>query len=241
MVANHAEQPRSSTLINAHQRRPGRSRTSPTASTARLSGMSTAAPAFTSRSASSALTPYPAIACERLGHRFGRLVALDQVHFTVPQGQVVGLLGPNGAGKTTLLRCLTGAMRPTFGRVLINGHDPHEQHRLAQTMFGYQPDGASLEPELRVQEFLQLSASLRGLRGKRRTQRVATCIDTVDLGDKARALIGTLSRGQLARVALAEALLHQPPVLILDEPASGLDPAQVVALRQLTAPFSWRS
>lgn len=174
-----------------------------------------------------------ALQVQRLGVRFGQATVLTQVHFSVAPGSVVALLGPNGAGKTTLLRAVTGALQPDFGRCLITGIDSSTDPLSAQAAFGYQPDNPALEDHLRVQEYLVWHARLRGLSSAFGRQRVSAVLDEVDLAAKRRALIGTLSRGQRSRLALAEALLHQPPVLILDEPASGLDPAQVVSLRGL--------
>lgn len=171
----------------------------------------------------------PAIDVQRLGKRLGGRTIVEQIHFQVPTGVVCGLLGPNGAGKTTLLRCLTGALHPDYGRCIIGGADPVSAPH-AHTRFGFAPDGAPMEPQLRVREYLALHARLRGLDVRTASERV---LAIVDLRHLERALIGTLSRGERTRLALAEALLHEPPVLILDEPASGLDPAQVVALRDL--------
>jgi len=176
---------------------------------------------------------HPALQVQRLGVRLGGHAVLEQVNFAVEPGTVVALLGPNGAGKTTLLRAITGALRPEFGRCLIDGIDPALDPLAAQARFGYQGDHPPLEDELRVREYLVFHARIRGLPAATIGRRVDEVLATVDLGGKHRALIGTLSRGQRSRLALAEALLHRPPLLILDEPASGLDPAQVVALRQV--------
>ncbi|MDA3960506.1 MAG: ABC transporter ATP-binding protein [Planctomycetota bacterium] len=175
----------------------------------------------------------PALEVQRLGKRFGATTILEQVNFRLEPGQVLGLLGPNGAGKTTLLRCITGAIRPDFGRCMVFGHDSARAPGAAQVRFGYQCDMPPLEPELRSREHLQLHARLRGLPRRSREARIDEVLDLVDLRAKQRHLVSQLSRGQRSRLALAEALLHRPPLLILDEPASGLDPAQVVLLRKL--------
>ena len=174
-----------------------------------------------------------AIEVQRLNKRFAGRLVLEQVTFDVQPGRVVGLLGPNGAGKTTLLRCLTGHLKADCGRCLIDGVDPARYPQRARLRFGYHPDQPPLEPQLRAREHLALHARLRGIPGPSVEERIAAVLKQVDLEDRANQLVGTLSRGQRSRIALAECLLHRPPVLILDEPASGLDPAQVVALRAL--------
>ena len=175
----------------------------------------------------------PALEIQRMGKRFAGRTVLDQVNFRVAPGKVVGLLGPNGAGKTTLLRCMTGALRPEYGRSLINGIDPVIEPQRALPHFGYLPDFPPLEPDLRAREYLDLHARLRDIPTEERSTRIDAVLDIVELRDRDRFLVGTLSRGQRSRLALAECLLHQPNLLILDEPASGLDPAQVVGLRKL--------
>ena len=177
-----------------------------------------------------AATDY-ALFCQRVGKRFGSHVAVDQVDLRVPQGSITGLLGPNGAGKTTLLRCIVGTLVPDAGRCLIDGIDSGNDPAHARAHLGYLPDAPALEDDLRCSEYLRLHASVRGVQHAR--QRIAEVLELVDLTDRARQLIGGLSRGQRTRLALAECLLHQPSVLILDEPGAGLDPAQVVALRGL--------
>jgi len=183
-------------------------------------------------------TTVPALEVQRLGKRYGGRTVLDQVNFRLEPGRVLGLLGPNGAGKTTLLRCITGAVAPDFGRCLIFGTDPAIDPLATQARYGYQSDFPPLEPELRVREHLQLHARIRGLPKDRRAGRIDEVLALVDLTARGRILVGHLSRGQRSRLALAEALLHAPPLLILDEPASGLDPAQVVALRDLLRSLS---
>ena len=175
----------------------------------------------------------PAIEVQRLGHRFGSRTVLEQVHFTVAAGRITGLLGPNGAGKTTLLRCLVGTLTPDHGRCLIAGVDPRLDPVDAAAHVGFMPDQPPLEGDLRVDEYLRLHGRLRGLSGQRLETRLEAVLDLVDLTARRRHLAQTLSRGQRSRLGLAEALLHEPAVLILDEPAAGLDPAQVVALRHL--------
>jgi ABC-2 type transport system ATP-binding protein len=165
---------------------------------------------------------------QRLGMRFAGRTVLEQVHFQVPGQHICALLGPNGAGKTTLVRCLVGALQPSFGACHIAGLPP----RQAQARFGYLPDLPPLEDELRVGEHLLLHARLRSIPLPYQ-QRILEALELVDLTDRYGHLVGSLSRGQRSRLALAECLLHRPEVLILDEPSAGLDPAQVVSLRQL--------
>lgn len=179
------------------------------------------------------MTDTPAIDVQRLNKRYAGRLVLEQVSFAVPRGRVVGLLGPNGAGKTTLLRCLTGSIPADYGRCLIDGVDPSLDPGAARQRFGYQPDLPPLEPELRAREHLQLHGRLRGLGGASLEASITAVLAHVGLASEARRLVGALSRGQRSRLALAECLLHAPPVLILDEPAAGLDPAQVIQLRRL--------
>lgn len=173
----------------------------------------------------------PAISVQRLGKSFAKHTALEQVHFDVPTRHICALLGPNGAGKTTLLRCMTGAVHPSFGRCLLAGHDTSRDTKATQH-FAFLPDLAPLEDELRVQEYLLLHARLRMVPAPH-ALRVQEALSTVELTEQQSALIGTLSRGQRSRLALAECLLHRPSVLLLDEPSAGLDPAQTRSLRQM--------
>ena len=171
---------------------------------------------------------------QRLNKRLGGKLILEQVNFQVTENCICGLLGPNGAGKTTLLRCMTGSLNADFGRCLINGKDSSYDPDVYQE-FSYSPDIPSLEPALRVEEYLTLHARIRGIEPSTIKQRMDECLDRVDLVDRKRYLISALSRGQTSRLALAEALLHKPKILFLDEPTAGLDPAQVVNQRSLLA------
>ena len=173
-----------------------------------------------------------AVDVQRLNKRLGGKIILEQVHFQVPNSCICGLLGPNGAGKTTLMRCMTGALNADFGRCLINGKDSSYDPEVFQE-FSFSPDIPTLEPALRVLEYLQLHARLRNIPTDQINKRIDDCLERVALADRKKYLIGTLSRGQTARLALAEALLHKPRVLFLDEPTAGLDPAQVVNQRTL--------
>ncbi len=173
-----------------------------------------------------------AVDVQRLNKSLGGKVILEQVHFQVPNNCICGLLGPNGAGKTTLLRCMTGSINADFGRCLINGKDSSYDASV-YSEFGFSPDIPSQEPALRVEEYLSLHAHLRHVASDKINQRIHDCLEKVDLLDRKRYLISALSRGQTSRLALAEALLHNPAVIFLDEPTAGLDPAQVVNQRQL--------
>ena len=173
------------------------------------------------------------IELDRVDKRFGPTRALEQVSFEVARGEVVGLVGPNGAGKTTALRVLAGFLRPDGGQVRIDGIDGTARRREAAARLGYLPEGPPLYPELRVDEYLRHRARLKGIARREVGARVDEVLDRVSARDRARSLIGRLSRGYRQRVGLADALLARPAVLLLDEPTSGLDPAQVRDLRRL--------
>jgi ABC-2 type transport system ATP-binding protein len=168
-----------------------------------------------------------------LTKRYGAVTALNGVSFQVSHGQVVGFLGPNGAGKTTTMKILTGYLAPTAGRALVDGHDVTSDPLPAQRKIGYLPEGNPLYGDLRVQESLAFAAEMHGLRGAERDKAIEGVLETVSLADKRHRTCGTLSRGEKQRVGLAQALLHQPAVLILDEPTSGLDPNQQADMREL--------
>ena len=168
-----------------------------------------------------------------LTKRYGTLTALNGVSFSVPKGQVVGFLGPNGAGKTTTMKILTGYLAPTSGSAYVAGMDVTADPLPVLKRIGYLPAGNPLYDELRVEESLAFAAEMRGLRGADRDEAVDRSIEAVGLGDRRRQTNGTLSTGYRQRVGLAQALLHEPEVLILDEPTSGLDPNQQQDMRQL--------
>ncbi len=168
-----------------------------------------------------------------LTKRYGTLMALNGVSFSVPKGQVVGFLGPNGAGKTTTMKILTGYLAPTSGSAYVAGMDVTADPLPVLKRVGYLPAGNPLYGELRVEESLAFAAEMRGLRGVERDEAVDRSIEAVGLEDRRRQTNGTLSTGYRQRVGLAQALLHEPEVLILDEPTSGLDPNQQQDMRQL--------
>jgi ABC-2 type transport system ATP-binding protein len=164
---------------------------------------------------------------------YGNFVAVDDVTLRVPRGEVFGLVGPNGAGKTSTFRVVTTLMEPTYGEVTLEGVDALEDMENARRLIGYMPDLAPVPSDLRVWEFLDFHAAAYGIRnGARRRERVAECLEEVALTDQRNSWCKELSRGQTQRVVLAKTLLHRPRILILDEPASGLDPLARRDLRQ---------
>jgi ABC-2 type transport system ATP-binding protein len=159
--------------------------------------------------------------------------AIRDISFDVPAGQIVGFLGPNGAGKTTTMRILAGYSTATSGKATIDGLDVFWQPVEVRRRIGYMPESCPLYPEMRVSEYLRFRAGIKGIHGGKQSKRVAYVLKRCWLDDVHRQLIGTLSKGYRQRVGLADALLADPPVLILDEPTAGLDPTQIRATRQL--------
>jgi ABC-2 type transport system ATP-binding protein len=181
------------------------------------------------------------ITVEHLTKEFGSIRAVQDVSFTVPVGRIVGLLGPNGSGKTTIMRILTGFFPPTRGRVWVGGVEVSQDPVGARTKVGYLPESVALYPDMRVAEFLGFCADVRRLRGDRRRARLDAIRDDCRLHDVWQRQIGTLSKGYRQRVGLAQALLHEPEVLVLDEPTVGLDPRQVLELRGLIGALRGRT
>src|SRR5881394_12581 len=173
------------------------------------------------------------IKTEQLTKRYDSLTAVDDVSFHVGPGEVLGFLGPNGAGKTTTMRMLAGFVTPTSGRANICGHDVESEPLKAKAALGYLPEGAPLYGEMTVRRFLEFIADLRSLTGARRSQRLGHVIEHLQLGGVLDQTIETLSKGFRRRVGLAQAIMHDPPVLILDEPTDGLDPNQKHEVREL--------
>lgn len=175
----------------------------------------------------------PAIDIRDLRVDYGDFVAVDDLSLTVPRGEVFGLVGPNGAGKTSTFRVLTTLMEPTYGEVHLDGVDILEDLESARRIVGYMPDLAPVPSDLKVWEFLDFHAAAYGLGPRpRRRERVDECLEEVALSDLRHKWCKELSRGQTQRVVLAKTLLHRPRVMILDEPASGLDPLARRDLRQ---------
>ncbi len=173
------------------------------------------------------------IKVEGLGKVYGDTPALEDVSFSVQSGEVIGLLGPNGAGKTTLMKILTGYLHPTSGTATIGGFDVLSQTDQVQKLVGYLPENAPLYPELTVQSYLGMMADLRGIGAADQREMISEAIHAVGLEDRLTRPIGTLSKGYRQRVGLAQAILHRPRLLILDEPTNGLDPTQITQVRKL--------
>ena len=166
-----------------------------------------------------------------LTKRYGTTTAVDDLSFACQQGEIVGFLGPNGAGKTTTMRLLTGYLPPTEGSAYIAGHHTVDESLQARQRLGYLPETVPLYNEMTVEGYLAFVGRLRRVADVR--QRVNNVLEAVSLQDRASSYIGTLSKGMRQRVGLAQALLHNPDVLILDEPTIGLDPRQIADVRQL--------
>jgi len=173
------------------------------------------------------------ITVEHLSKYYGRIPAVDDISFDVPKGEILGFLGPNGAGKTTTMRILTGYMPPTGGRATVAGHDVFKDSLEARKHIGYMPETVPLYPEMTPKSYLHFMGKIRGLDGRRRRARIDDVADKCKIGDVMNRLIGKLSKGYRQRVGLAQALLADPEVLILDEPTVGLDPRQIVETRQV--------
>ena len=173
------------------------------------------------------------IRIENLVKSFGPKRAVDGVSFNVERGEVLGFLGPNGAGKSTTMRMVTGFMPPSAGRVTIGGHDVAESPLEAKRLIGYLPENAASYPDMTVKGFLEFVAELRGLQGAKRKQAVSRVVELCFLGSVLRQSIDTLSKGYKHRTCLAQALIHDPQVLIMDEPTDGLDPNQKHEVRNL--------
>lgn len=168
-----------------------------------------------------------------LSRRYGATLAVDGFDLELRRGEIVGLLGPNGAGKSSTMHMISGCLAPSSGRVRINGHDLAEAPKKAKAAIGYLPEQPPLYPELSVLEFLRYVAGLRGVPGARRASAVGRVLESCGLTEHAQRLIGNLSKGYQQRVGVAQAIIHQPAVVILDEPTVGLDPIQIREIRDL--------
>jgi gliding motility-associated transport system ATP-binding protein len=167
------------------------------------------------------------IQVENLTKYFGPIQAIDRVTFQVDRGEIVGFLGPNGAGKTTTMRILTSFLPATSGTAQVAGFDVMTQSMDVRRNIGYLPESVPLYPEMRVEEYLNYRARLKGIGRKERAPRLEHCLERCRIREVRRRLLGTLSRGYRQRVGLADAMIHDPPILILDEPTAGLDPIQI--------------
>jgi ABC-2 type transport system ATP-binding protein len=173
------------------------------------------------------------IKVEGLSKRYARTVAVDNISFEVEKGQIVGFLGPNGAGKTTTMRILTCFLPPTAGSANVAGFDVLENPMEVKKRIGYLPETPPLYPEMEVSEYLSFTGRLKGIPTADIGRRVDEVVERCAVGDVRDKLIGKLSKGYRQRVGLAQAIIHNPDVLILDEPTSGLDPKQIIEIREL--------
>ena len=171
------------------------------------------------------------IDAEGLTRRYGETLAVDSVSFSIGGGEIVGLLGHNGAGKTTIMKMLTGYLEPSAGRAVVDGVDVATQPQAVQARLGYLPENCPVYPEMTVVDYLDYVAGLRGVAN--RPLALRQVLASTDLAGRALDPIGTLSRGYQQRVGVAQAIVHAPQVLILDEPTNGLDPSQTEHMRQL--------
>ena len=173
------------------------------------------------------------IEVESLTKRYGRATAVDGVSFRVNKGEILGFLGPNGAGKTTTMRILTCYLPPTGGTARVGGYDVYEQPMEVRRRVGYLPETPPLYPDMSVRDYLDFCAKIKGVSAGDRKGKVGDAIEKCRVGDVRTTLIGKLSKGYRQRVGLAQAILHNPDVLILDEPTAGLDPKQIIETREL--------
>jgi ABC-2 type transport system ATP-binding protein len=173
------------------------------------------------------------IEVQHLTKRYGRVTAVDDISFRVERGEILGFLGPNGAGKTTTMRILTGYMPATEGRATVAGYDIFDKPIDAKRRTGYLPETPPLYPDMTVREYLDFVARLKGVPSKEKKDRVTSVMQRAHVADMADRHCAKLSKGYKQRVGLAQALIHNPEVLILDEPTAGLDPKQIIETRQL--------
>ncbi|MDN5862052.1 MAG: ABC transporter ATP-binding protein [Salinisphaera sp.] len=173
------------------------------------------------------------IEAQSLTRRYDQVVAADDISFRIEQGEVVGLLGHNGAGKTTVMKMLTGALEPDSGEITVDGLDMRGHRRDIQQRIGYLPENCPVYPDMTVVEYLNYQAALHGIADSERGQAIRGAVGSTALGARALDTIATLSRGYRQRVGVAQAILHRPQFVILDEPTNGLDPSQIHDMRAL--------
>jgi ABC-2 type transport system ATP-binding protein len=173
------------------------------------------------------------IEVEHLSKIYGSTTAIEDVHFSVETGEILGFLGPNGAGKTTTMRILAGYLPATKGTAKIAGYDVHEQSMEVRRRIGYLPEHPPLYLDMTVAGFLHFVAKIKGIASGDRPKKVASAIERCQLTDKQQVMIRKLSKGYRQRVGIAQAIVHDPPVIILDEPTVGLDPRQIIEVRNL--------
>ena len=176
--------------------------------------------------------PEAMIEADGLTKYYGSFIAIEDVSFRVPRGEVVAFLGPNGAGKSTTMKILTGYLAPSAGVARIGGHDMSTDRLAAAARLGYLPENGPLYPDMTPRSLLEFFADARGLRGSHREDRIEAVVRQCELGSVIGKAIGKLSKGYRQRVGMAQVLLHEPDVLILDEPTSGLDPNQIREVRE---------
>lgn len=172
---------------------------------------------------------------------YGSIQALNKVSLTIQKGEIVGILGPNGAGKTTLIKIITGYLQPDSGSVIVEDQDIINNVEIIQKRIGYLPENAPLYPELMVQEYLQMMCDLRQIPPEDQLDAIHSAVNSVKIENVLTRKIGQLSKGMRQRVGLAQAIIHKPEILILDEPTVGLDPTQIVEIRQLIKRLSKHS
>lgn len=173
------------------------------------------------------------IRVENLTKRFGQHVAVKGVSLFVGKGETMGLLGPNGAGKTTMMRMITGYLPPSEGRVVIDDLDMFDQPSEVKKRIGYLPEQPPVYMDMTVREYLEFAARIRAVPGREIAARTSSVAERCGVSDKMKRLIGNLSKGYRQRVGLAQALVHDPDILVLDEPTVGLDPVQIIEIREL--------
>jgi ABC-2 type transport system ATP-binding protein len=173
------------------------------------------------------------IEVQHLTKRYGPFTAVTDLSFRVERGEILGFLGPNGAGKTTTMRIITGYMPATEGKAIVAGYDVFEQPIEAKQRTGYLPETPPLYPDMSVKDYLTFVSKIKGVPSSERTSRINTVMERTRIADMANRLCSRLSKGYKQRVGLAQALIHNPEVLILDEPTAGLDPKQIIETRQL--------
>ncbi|GBE52034.1 putative ABC transporter ATP-binding protein YxlF [bacterium BMS3Bbin14] len=181
------------------------------------------------------------IEARELSKTYDDVEALRQVSFKIKSGEVIGLLGPNGAGKTTLMKILTGFIHPSSGTALIDGLDVLKETARVREIIGYLPENSPVYPELTVQSYLKMIAELRNIPPAEQRGYISEAVYAAGLADRLTTPIGSLSKGYRQRVGLAQAILHKPKLLILDEPTNGLDPTQIIEVRRLIKKLSQKS
>ncbi len=181
------------------------------------------------------------ITIDNVSRRYGDFAAVDRVSFTITPGEIVGLLGHNGAGKTTIMKMLTGYLEPSEGQITINGCDIIKQRHQVQQEIGYLPENCPIYSEMTVVDYLDYAASLYSISASKKPAMIVEAIEKTALTDKAHQSISTLSRGYRQRIGVAQAILHKPKFLILDEPTNGLDPTQIQQMRELIKDLAKKS